>query len=181
MRLPDGQVVRVTYAGQNGRPYVPIGRVLVDRGEMTLDQVSLQSHPRLAGRPPGPGGRRDGRKPVLRVLPRGAPTLRPDEGPPGALGVPLTPGRSLAVDRRFLPLGAPVLLATTDPLTGAPLQRLMLAQDLGGAIKGPVRADIFFGWGPEAEDAGGEDARRARHRIRAAAAAGGAAVAQATP
>jgi membrane-bound lytic murein transglycosylase A len=81
--------------------------------------------------------------------------LRPDQGPPGALGVPLTPGRSVAVDRAYIPLGAPVFIVTTDPLNGAPLQRLMLAQDLGGAIRGPVRADIFFGWGKDAEDSAG--------------------------
>ncbi len=153
--LPDGHVVRVTYAGQNGRPYVPIGRVLVDRGQMTLDQVSLasirawlESHKEQAAE-------------VMEQNPsyvffREVTTLRPDEGPPGALGVPLAPGRSIAVDRAFIPLGAPVFIATTDPLTGAKLQRLMLAQDLGGAIKGPVRADIFFGWGPDAEARAGK-------------------------
>ncbi len=153
--LPDGRVVRVTYAGQNGRPYVPIGRVLVDQGQMTLDQVSmasirawLESH-------------RDQAAAVMEQNPsyvffREVTTLRPDQGPPGALGVPLMPGRSIAVDRAFIPLGSPVFIATTDPLTGAPWQRLMLAQDLGGAIKGPARADIFFGWGPDAEARAGK-------------------------
>ncbi len=148
--LPGGQVVRVTYAGQNGRPYVPIGRVLADRGQIPLDQVSLasirdwlESHP-------------DQADPVMEENPsyvffREVTGLRPDQGPPGALGVPLAPGRSIAIDRSFIPLGAPVFIATTDPLTGAPLQRLMLAQDIGGAIRGPARADIFFGWGREAE------------------------------
>jgi len=81
--------------------------------------------------------------------------LRPDQGPPGALGVPLTPGRSVAVDRGFIPLGAPVFVATTDPVTNAPLRRLTIAQDVGGAIRGPVRTDIFFGWGHDAEDRAG--------------------------
>jgi membrane-bound lytic murein transglycosylase A len=71
------------------------------------------------------------------------------------LGVPLTPGRSIAVDRSFIPLGAPVFVATTDPVSGDTLQRLMLAQDVGGAIRGPVRADLFFGWGHDAEDRAG--------------------------
>jgi len=81
--------------------------------------------------------------------------LRPDQGPPGALGVPLTPGRSIAVDRSFIPLGVPVFVATTDPVTGAPWRRLAIAQDVGGAIRGPVRTDIFFGWGHDAEDRAG--------------------------
>jgi membrane-bound lytic murein transglycosylase A len=71
------------------------------------------------------------------------------------LGVALTPGRSVAVDRGYLPLGAPVFVDTTDPLDGSRLQRMTVAQDLGGAIKGPVRADIFFGWGSDAENHAG--------------------------
>jgi membrane-bound lytic murein transglycosylase A len=69
--------------------------------------------------------------------------------------VPLTPGRSLAVDRSFVPLGAPVWVDTSDPVTERPWQRLAVAQDLGGAIRGPARADIFFGWGAEAEEIAG--------------------------
>ncbi len=149
--LPNGKVVRVSYAGQNGRRSVLIGKVLADRGEMPLDQVSLQSirawlaaHPRQAAD-------------VLNQNPsyvffREIDDLRPDQGPPGAIGAPLTPGRSVAVDRAYVPLGAPVFVATTDPITGAPWRRLTIAQDVGGAIRGPVRADIFFGWGHEAED-----------------------------
>ena len=80
--------------------------------------------------------------------------VAPDQGPPGALGVPLTPLRSAAVDRAFLPLGVPLFVSTTRP-GGRPLDRLLLAQDLGPDITGPVRADIFFGWSPAAaQDAG---------------------------
>ena len=71
-------------------------------------------------------------------------------GPQGALGVPLTPGRSIAVDPRHVPLGAPVFLSTTQPNSSAPLRRLTLAQDTGGAIRGVVRADFFWGFGPDA-------------------------------
>ena len=152
--LPDGRVMRVTYAGQNGRPYVPIGRVLADRGEIPLDQVSLASIRAWLEQHKDQAAEVMNQNPSY-VFFREVTTLRPDEGPPGALGVPLAPGRSIAVDRTFIPLGAPVFLATTDPLTGAPLQRLMLAQDLGGAIKGPARADIFFGWGKQAEERAG--------------------------
>ncbi|MCB1891462.1 MAG: MltA domain-containing protein, partial [Rhodocyclaceae bacterium] len=81
-------------------------------------------------------------------------------GPLGALGVPLTPGRSIAVDPRAVPLGAPVFLATTFPNSDKPLRRLMLAQDTGGAIKGAVRADFFWGFGAEA----GAQAGRMRQR-----------------
>jgi membrane-bound lytic murein transglycosylase A len=152
--LPNGKVVRVTYAGQNGRRSVLIGRVLADRGYLPLEQQSLQSirawlvaHPAEA-------------EDVLRQNPsyvffREVDDLRPDQGPPGALGVPLTPGRSVAVDRAFLPLGAPVFVATTDPITELPFRRLTIAQDVGGAIRGPVRTDIFFGWGHDAEDRAG--------------------------
>jgi len=152
--LPDGKVVRVTYAGQNGRRSVLVGKILADRGEMPIDQISMQSirawleaHPEQATE-------------VLDQNPsyvffREDDALRPDQGPPGVLGVPLTPGRSIAVDRSFIPLGAPVFVATTDPVSGDKLQRLMLAQDVGGAIRGPVRADIFFGWGQDAEDRAG--------------------------
>jgi membrane-bound lytic murein transglycosylase A len=154
VRLPDGRVVRVTYAGQNGRPYVPIGRVLADRGEMRLDAVSMPAiRAWLAAHP-------DQAKAVMDQNPsyvffREADDLRPDDGPPGALGANLTPGRSAAVDPAFIPLGAPLFVATTDPLNGATLRRLMVAEDTGGAIKGPVRADLFWGWGKDAETRAG--------------------------
>ncbi len=154
VRLPDGHIVRVSYDGQNGQTYVPIGRVLVDRGEMTLDQVSMQSirawlvaHPKEAAA-------------VMDANPsyvffREVPDARADQGPPSTLGVPLSPGRSLAVDKTFVPLGAPIWIETRAPVDGARMQRLMMAQDLGGAIRGPVRADIFFGWGKDAEERAG--------------------------
>jgi membrane-bound lytic murein transglycosylase A len=81
---------------------------------------------------------------------REAPLEDPSIGPKGALGVPLTAGRSIAVDPKFLPLGAPIFLSTMYPGTTLPLQRLVVAQDTGGAIRGPVRADLFFGFGAEA-------------------------------
>ena len=86
---------------------------------------------------------------------RTAPQLSNRQGPPGALGVSLTPGRSIAVDRSYLPLGAPIWLDTTDPVSHGALQRLTVAQDLGSAITGPLRADLFFGSGPAAEAAAG--------------------------
>ncbi len=154
INLPDGTLVRVAYAGQNGRPYVPIGRVLAARGEITADQISEQTirawliaHPKEA-------------QAVMEENPdyvffRELRDYPADLGPPGTLGAPLTPERSLAVDRQFIPLGAPVFIATTDPANHAPLARLMIAQDLGGAITGPLRADIFFGWGKDAAERAG--------------------------
>ena len=153
--LPDGRVARVSYAGQNGRPYVPIGRVLADRGQMSLDQVSLQSIRAWLSSHPDQATELMDQDPSY-VFFRELTGARLNEGAPGSLGAPLSPGRSAAVDRGFIPLGAPIWLDTTDPLTGAPLQRLMMAQDIGGAIKGPVRADVFWGWGAKAEEEAGK-------------------------
>ena len=150
VRLPDGRIVRVTYDGQNGHPYVPIGRLLIERGELTREAVSLQTiRAWLVAHPDQAPALMDANPSyVFFTLLANTP---PDQGPPGALGVALTPGRSLAVDQRFVPMGAPVFVATSNPLDGAPWRHLLLAQDRGGAIKGPVRGDIFFGWGGEAE------------------------------
>jgi membrane-bound lytic murein transglycosylase A len=150
IRLPDGQIVRVGFAGENGRPYVPIGRMLAERGDIPKDGVTLQAIVAWLEAHPAEAQAMMDQNPAydfFRIL----PGLPPEVGPPGALGVPLTPGRALAVDRHYLPLGAPMWVATADPETGKPLDRLMVAEDIGGAIKTPLRADIFFGWGNEAE------------------------------
>lgn len=148
--LDDGEVVRVGFAGQNGRPYTAIGKVLADRGHLRREEVTMQSIRAWLERHPeeAVGVMAEN---ASYVFFRERPELRADEGPIGALGAPLTPGRSLAVDRRHIPLGAPVWVDTTDPLDDSPLRRLMLAQDVGGAIRGPVRGDVFFGWGAQAE------------------------------
>jgi membrane-bound lytic murein transglycosylase A len=144
--LPDGGVMRVTYAGKNGRPYVPIGRVMVEQKLLAANDVTEQSIRAWLEAHPDRARSIMDRNPSY-VFFRTAPDLSNAAGPPGALGVSLTPGRSIAVDKSFLPLGAPVWLDTTDPVTHAPLQRLTVAQDLGAAIKGPLRADLFFGSG----------------------------------
>jgi membrane-bound lytic murein transglycosylase A len=123
IRLPSGETLAVGYADQNGHPYRSIGRVLERLQELLNNNASYV---------------------FFRVLPPGLP------GPIGALGVPLTGRRSIAVDPRYTPLGAPVFLATTWPNTKQPLNRLMLAQDTGGAIRGAVRADFFWGFGEDA-------------------------------
>jgi membrane-bound lytic murein transglycosylase A len=149
VQLPDGSMVRLAFADVNGQPYRAIGRYLVEKGELTNEQVaSLNMRRWLAEHP-------DRQKEVFNYNPsvvffREEKLGDPKQGPNGALGLPLTAGRSLAVDPRQLPLGAPIFLATAHPLTGEPLQRLMFGQDTGGAIRGALRADFFWGLGQEA-------------------------------
>ncbi|GHD74043.1 murein transglycosylase A [Vogesella fluminis] len=149
IQLEDGSFLRVTYAEQNGHPYKSIGRWLIDQQQLTLAEASMQG---IKGwLEANPQRRRE----LFDVNPSYVffRTLHSSGGGPiGALGVPLTDGHSLAVDPRYIPLGAPVYLATTWPLDGSPkpLTRLMHAQDTGGAIRGAVRGDFFFGFGTEA-------------------------------
>jgi membrane-bound lytic murein transglycosylase A len=161
VRLPDGDILRVTYDGENGRPYVPIGRLLVARGELRRDDVSMQTIRAWLDAHPNQARSLMDANPSY-VFFRALPAMAPDEGPPGALGVALSPGRSLAVDTRFLPLGAPIFVVTSDPLNGLPWRHLLLAQDRGGAIKGSVRGDIFFGWGADAEALAGHMQQQGR-------------------
>lgn len=147
VNLPSGDQLRVGYAGQNGHPYVPIGRTLINEGELTRENVSLQSIREWLADNPGDAQRVMNTNPSYvffrEIL---------GDGPIGAEGVPLTPGRSLAVDRSILPLGLPVFLDAEDPLNSSQrFQRLMMAQDTGGAIRGAVRGDVFWGDGDEAE------------------------------
>lgn len=164
--LEDGSLMRVGYAASNGRPYVAIGRELIARGALTREDVSmpairawLAAHPQEA-----PEVMHKNTSFVFfRPLP---PPATADDGPPGAQGVALTPGRSLAVDRAFLPLGVPVWLDADDPLTqGARVQRLLVAQDTGGAIKGPVRGDVFWGHGALAAEQAGHMRSAGRYWI----------------
>ncbi|HYG88985.1 MAG TPA: murein transglycosylase A [Azospirillum sp.] len=145
--LPDGEEVRVGYAGQNGRKYVAIGKELIDRGELTREEVSLQTIRAWLKAHPEQAGDLMNKNPSYVFFQE-----LTGEGPLGADGLALTPGRSLAVDRSFLALGLPVWLDAEDPLdAGARLRRLLVAQDTGGAIRGPVRGDVFWGHGPDAE------------------------------
>jgi membrane-bound lytic murein transglycosylase A len=151
IRLADGDLMRVGYAAQNGHPYVAIGRELIQRGVLTRETVSMQTIRAWLAANPGEAA-------ALMAVNPSYVFFREltGEGPIGAEGVPLTPGRSLAVDRRFVPLGVPVWLDAEHPLRpGERLRRLMLAQDTGGAITGPVRGDFFWGSGEEAAAAAG--------------------------
>ncbi|MEN9704211.1 MAG: hypothetical protein RLZZ393_90 [Pseudomonadota bacterium] len=149
VKLTDGSVVRLAYADQNGQPYKAIGRYLVQKGDLTVEQATAQGlRDWLAAHPARLKEVLDANPSVVFFREEALPD--PSVGPKGALGVPLTAGRSIAIDPRNLPLGAPVFLATTAPGSDAPLRRLVMAQDTGGAIRGVVRADFFFGLGHEA-------------------------------
>ena len=147
IRLPDGSLMRVNYADQNGHPYRSIGRLLVERGDLKLEEASMQGIQAWARANPSRLDELLNSNPSY-VFFREMPAS--DDGPIGALGVPLTAERSIAIDPRSIPLGAPVFLATTRPNSSRPLQRLVMAQDTGGAIRGAVRADFFWGFGKEA-------------------------------
>ncbi|WP_255987684.1 murein transglycosylase A [Chitinolyticbacter albus] len=152
VRLADGSELRLGYADQNGHPYKPVGRWLVEQSVLPASEVSMQSIRQWARANPARMAELLASNPsfvFFRALPASS------EGPIGALGVPLTAGYSLAVDPKTVALGSPMLIATTTP-DGAPLQRLAAAQDTGGAIRGQVRADFFYGTG----DAAGELAGR---------------------
>ena len=147
VRLDEGASVRVGYADQNGHPYRSIGRWLIDLGELKAEKASMQGIRAWAQAHPERQRELLNANPSMvffRELPLGG------GGPPGAMGLPLTPERSIAVDPRNLSLGAPVWLATTYPNSHKPMNRLMLAQDTGGAIRGVVRADFYWGSGAEA-------------------------------
>lgn len=147
VKFENGESMHVGYADQNGQPYNSIGRILVERGELTLDQASMQGIKNWAKNNPTKLRELLNANPsyvFFRELPAGLP------GPLGALGVPLTAERSVAIDPKYIPLGAPILLSTTLPNSQNPLNRMMVAQDTGGAIKGGVRADFYWGSGDTA-------------------------------
>jgi len=151
--LPDGRVLRVGFDGDNNQPYTPIGRLLVAQGDLAPNNVSFQSiSDWLADNPAAATALMERNRHYVYLHPLG--DLPDDLGAPGTLRVPLTAGRSVAVDQTQIPLGTPVFIATTDPVTGQPLDRLAVAQDTGG-IHGAGAADLFFGAGPAAEATAG--------------------------
>jgi membrane-bound lytic murein transglycosylase A len=156
VELGEGQRVRIGYADQNGRSYRAIGRDLVEMGVLTREEVSLQTIRDWLRAHPDQAARIMEKNPSY-VFFREQGDANKTTGPIGAQNVPLTAERSIAVDRRFMPLGAPIWLETTAPFPGGdrPLHRLVVAQDTGGAIKGPVRGDVFWGTGPVAEHVAG--------------------------
>jgi membrane-bound lytic murein transglycosylase A len=165
VQLAEGGVMRVGYADQNGHPFRSVARVLIDRGELTVGEATMQGIRAWARRHPDQLAQLLDENPsyvFFREVPPPVPgTLEARiDGPIGSLGVPLSAGRAIAVDPRAVPLGAPVFISTTQPLSDAPLRRLVMAQDTGGAIRGPLRVDFFWGFGDEA----GERAGRMRQQ-----------------
>jgi membrane-bound lytic murein transglycosylase A len=156
VELPNGGLVQLGYDGQNGQAYVAIGRVLVDRGELTADNVSLQSIRAWMKAHPDQAAALMDQNPSYVFFREQA-----GDGPIGSEGVALTAERSLAVDRNFVPLGAPLYLDVDN--NGTNLRRLMVAQDTGGAIAGPVRGDVFWGFGPAAETQAGKMRAQGRY------------------
>jgi membrane-bound lytic murein transglycosylase A len=152
--LDDGTVVRAAYAAQNGRPYTAIGAILIQRGELTREAVSMQSirawlleHPAEAQLLMNTN--------ASYIFFEEQPIGDPLSGAVGAQGVPLTPEASLAVDLAVHALGIPVWLETTAPdpdmtMPNQTFDRLLVMQDTGGAIRGPVRGDVYWGYGPDA-------------------------------
>lgn len=151
VRLEDGRLLRLGFAGQNGWRYVAIGRVLLDEGALGKDDVSMQSIKAWLAANPDKARTILDRNPSYVFF-----RFLDGDGPIGAQGVALTPGRSLAVDRTEVPLGTPVFLDLAHPdSAGGLLRRLVVAQDTGGAIRGAGRGDLFLGPGREAGEIAG--------------------------
>ncbi|MFL6657583.1 MAG: murein transglycosylase A [Massilia sp.] len=159
VKLDTGDTIRVNYADQNGHPYKAIGRWLMDQGEIAPGQATMQSIRAWIVANPARRQELFNANPSF-VFFREERLPDPSVGPKGALGVPLTPGRSVAIDPQMLPLGAPIFLSTTESASDVPLQRLVMGQDTGGAIRGAVRADFFFGFGSEASENAGRMKQR---------------------
>ncbi|MEP2828521.1 MltA domain-containing protein [Parvibaculum sp.] len=158
VRLETGEIVRLSFAAKTGHPYTSIGKLLVERGEMPLEEVSMQTIRAWLSAHPAEG-RALMRENESYIFFRILRDVDPSSGPPGAEGVPLTPGRSLAIDRSMHPLGVLLFLTTEHPTAdganSVEVRRLMVAQDTGSAIKGLQRGDIFFGSGEEAGEIAG--------------------------
>ena len=151
IQLEDGSLLRLGYADQNGHPYKSIGKWLIEQGELTADKASMQSIQAWARANPQ----------RLQEMLNANPSvvffrvLTGTEGPIGALNVPLTDEASAAIDPKFVPLGSPIYLSTTRPNDSQPMNRLIQAQDTGGAIAGPIRVDYFWGFGAKAGELAG--------------------------
>jgi len=161
VELDDGTLMRIGYAGQNGHPYYAIGRELIKREHLTKEDVSMQSIRRWLAANPEEGAEimnTNASYVFFREL--------SGDGPKGGSGVELTPKRSLAIDRTLLSYGLPLWVDIAHPVRGQPnLQKLMIAQDTGGAIRGPVRGDVFWGHGKLAEQLAGQMKSKGRYWV----------------
>lgn len=155
IRLEDGRILRLGYAGTNDQPFKSSAQWLLDRKEITRSEATMQGISQWAKRNPDRVNEMLNANPRFVFFKELPGNVAADLGPSGALGVPLTGERSIAVDLQALPLGAPVFLATTKPLSNQPLQKLVMAQDTGKAIVGGVRADYYWGSGDSAGEMAG--------------------------
>jgi membrane-bound lytic murein transglycosylase A len=151
IHMTDGRVIRVGYAGRNGHAYKSVGTEMIAQGIRTPDQVSAQDIRSFVRSNPSSGNALLNTNPSY-IFFRKIGDLAADKGPIGAMGRSITPLRSVAIDPSFTPLGAPVWIEKDGK---HPIRSLMVAQDTGGAIKGPQRADIFYGTGTKAGNAAG--------------------------
>jgi len=166
VRLTDGSWVRLGYAAKNGHRYTSIGKLLAERGEKPPGGLTMEGLKSWIRADPA-RGRALMQENASYVFFRELPAAEAGEGPVGAQGVPLTPGRSLAVDAAYHSLGTPIFVSAPDLATpeGKPFRRLMIGQDVGSAIRGTQRGDIFFGSGPEAGAVAGVTKHRARFYV----------------
>jgi membrane-bound lytic murein transglycosylase A len=157
--LNDGGLMRIGYAGQNGHPYYAVGRELVKNGELTKENVSMQSIRNWMQNNPDKAR-------YLMETNKSYVFFEEvkSEGPKGGEGIGLTPMRSLAIDHSIIPYGLPVWLSADHPIPSqGELNRLMITQDTGGAIRGPVRGDFFWGYGTQAEKLAGDMKSQGRY------------------
>lgn len=150
VQLPNNRSINIGFAGQNGHPYYAIGRKLLEMNVLPLEEISLQSIKKWLEKNPSKIDE------ILNLNKSYVFFKKSDQQATGSLGTELVANRNVAVDRHSIPLGFPVFINTTNPLTYAPLQKLMIAADTGGAIKGENRADLFFGNGSKAEELAGK-------------------------
>ena len=161
VELAEGGILRIGYAGQNGHVYYAIGRELIKRGALSKENVSMQSIRTWLENNP------DEADEIMNTNESYVFFKQLDgQGPVGGEGIELTPGRSLAVDRSLLAYGLPLWTDIEEPIAGAGrLQHLMIAQDTGGAIRGPVRGDVFWGYGETAETLAGPMKSKGRYWV----------------
>lgn len=159
--MEDGHIQGVGFAGKNGRSYYAIGKTLVDNGQVPREEISMQTIRAWINQHP-----EEGRRLMLQnqsVVFFRLTDAKPSEGPIGSMSAPLTAGYSLAVDRNYLPLGVPLWLDAEHPAGNQRLRRLVMAQDTGGAIKGMIRGDVYWGQGQQAGDMAGTMKSRGRY------------------
>ncbi len=154
VQLDNGKTIRLGYAGQNGYPYVAIGKILLDQGLMEKEKISMHSLKAWLRKNPKKAKEIMNKNPSYVFFKK--LDIHHAHGPIGAQGVPLTPHRSMAVDTRYIPLGAPLWIDLDHPAKeNEKIQKIVVAQDRGGAIKGIIRGDYFWGFGKQAEHGAG--------------------------